>query len=77
MLSGGCKHPPYACYFLTPATLRALDAAGKEQIFAGCYVPAPVNPAIQKAPFRQLQIQLGKLAPVEKAFDSTEPGVCE
>lgn len=64
-------------YFPTPVALRAVDAAGKAQVFAGCYVVVQVNPAIQEPPFRPLQIQSGKLAPVETAFEATEPGACE
>lgn len=77
LLSGGCEPPSYAFYLPRPATLHAVDAAGKAQVFAGCYVVAPVNPAIQALPFRPLQIQSGKLAPVETAFEAKEPGVCE
>lgn len=64
-------------YFPTLMTSRAVDAAGKAQVFAGYYRVAPVNPAIQEPPFRPLQIQSGKLAPVETAFEATEPGSCE
>jgi len=54
-----------------------VDAVGKAQVFAGCYVVVHVNPAIQEPPFRPLQIQSGKLAPVKTAFEATEPGACE
>lgn len=77
LLSGGCEPPPYACFFPTLATLRVVDAAGKAQVFAGCYVVVQVNLAIQEPPFRPLHIQSGKLAPVKTAFEGTESGVCK
>lgn len=57
-------------------TLRAVDAVGKAQDSAGCYVVVHINPAIQEPPFWPLQIESGKLAPVATTFDATEPGVC-
>ncbi len=57
-------------FFNLPVAIRAKDAKGLFNYFAGCYVIRQVNGAIQEPPYTPLHIQSAKLKPI-KADDFT------
>jgi hypothetical protein len=56
-----------------PVVVEATGTNGTVAVYAGCYVTAQVQPAVQDAPpFRPIQIREAHLATVPEAFDAAE-----
>jgi hypothetical protein len=56
-----------------PVAVEATGTDGKVAVYAGCYVIAQLQPAVQDAPpFRPIQIREAQLAAVTETFDAAE-----
>lgn len=64
-------------YFTLPAAIRATDASGETQVFAGCYTMRLANPAVQGEAFQPMMIEEGNLAPVDAGLDEALPTQCD
>lgn len=66
-------------YYRLPVAIRAIDAAGEEKVYAGCYTLRQVNPAIQEPPFRPMAIEKGSVRPVDgfAALAASLPEACD
>lgn len=63
-------------YMPVPVAVRSVDKAGKEHVFAGCYVTRLASPTVQEPPFTPVMIDSAELEEVGKPFDQAVPTVC-
>lgn len=63
-------------YMPVPVAVRSVDKAGKEHVFAGCYVTRLASPTVQEPPFTPILIDSAELEEVKKPFDQAVPAVC-
>lgn len=63
-------------YMPVPVAVRSIDKAGKEHVFAGCYVTRLASPTVQEPPFTPILIDSAELEEVKKPFDEAVPAVC-
>ena len=63
-------------YTPVPVAIRSVDKAGRERVFAGCYITRIVNAAVQEPPFTPLHIESAELEEVKVPFDQAVPKVC-
>ncbi|WP_075290601.1 hypothetical protein [Pararhizobium arenae] len=63
-------------YMPVPVAVRSVDKAGKEHVFAGCYVTRLGDATLQEPPFIPLQIDSAELEEVDQPFDQALPKVC-
>ncbi len=63
-------------YMPVPVAVRSIDKAGKEHVFAGCYVTRLGDATLQEPPFIPLQIDSAELEEVDQPFDHAVPKVC-
>lgn len=59
-----------------PVAIRAVDADGGENVFAGCFVARLANPSIQDPPFRPLHLEKGSLKPADGDPADVVPARC-
>ncbi len=63
-------------YEPVPVAVRSVDKAGKEQIFAGCYLTRIASPTAQEPPFVPLHIESAELEAVKGSWEDAIPKVC-
>lgn len=63
-------------FYYLPVAITAIDAAGGEQVFNGCYALRLADPSIQELPFRPLHIEKGDLKPSNVSYEEALPASC-
>jgi len=63
-------------YEPVPVAVRSIDKAGKEQVFAGCYLTRIASATAQEPPFAPLHIEGAELEEVKGPWENAVPKVC-
>lgn len=63
-------------FYNIPVAIRAVNADGSENVFAGCYTARQVSASIQEPPFRPIQLDKGSLKPADGELADALPKQC-
>lgn len=63
-------------FFQVPVAIRATEAGGGQNLYAGCYTARLIDPQIQDEPFRPLFIVAAGLEPASEPLEDALPAQC-